>query len=86
MYLPDDDDVEIQLITLLDDVADVLSGDADLTPAAGCCPGCWRLHWLNLCIPTAAEEEVSAGRGGADDLQEREVRGEGKAHSTEHVM
>lgn len=43
MYLPDDNNVEVQLITLLDNVGDVrgsvLSGDTALTLVAGWRPG-----------------------------------------------
>jgi len=65
-YLPDDDDVEVQLITLPDDAADV----RHRTLAAGWHPGRRHLHSLRLRGPTAAEEEISTGSGGADDLQE----------------
>lgn len=67
MYLPDDDYVEVQLVALLDDAADV-SGSVLLNPAAGRRPGRCPSHSVRLRAPTATEEEVSTGGGGADDL------------------
>lgn len=69
MYLPDDDNVEVQLITLLDNVGDVRGPVlSDALTLAGWGPGWCHIHSLGLWGPTATEEEISTGCGGTDDL------------------
>lgn len=82
MYLPDDDNVEIQLIAFLCNVVNIsesfFSRHTALTLAARWCPGWCHLHSLRFCGLTALEEEISTWCGGTDNLHRHSSKRERK--------